>query len=698
MAKRGQSKPDRRPVPPRPVRRAPVPPPAPRMPVVAAIVSIVVATSVAYLPSLTGGFIFDDGYALTNNLNVKAPDGLFRIWNIIGSRDPWPVTDTSFWLEWRLWGMHPTGYRVTNLILHIVAALLIWRILLRVSIPGAWLAALLFAVHPVNVESVAWIAQRKGLLAMVFFLLSILWYAKAETPSSSRHRDALAPARHWYWSSLAAFVLAMLSKGSVAMLPLILLGLVAWLRPLTRRDVARTIPFFLVTAVLVAVNIWVQSSSARSEIRHAGFGERLLGAAAVVWFYLYKAILPVDLAFIYPQWHIDVDRGWWYLPLLAATALTGVLWHFRRRWSRPVLFAWGYFCVALAPVMGFTDVHFMQYTLVADHYQHLALIGVLALVAGAWAQWQRRVEGPARHLPAACAVIVGGVCTLLTWQQSRLYADGITLFQATVRENPDSWLVHNNLGVALAEAGRLQEAIDHYEQAVKLNADYAEAQVNMGHALYDSGRFPEAIERYEQVLRLHPDIADAHNNLGAALQATGRLEEAIEQYSDALRLKPAFPEAHNNLGRALLESGRLADAIAHFEQALRLNPDFAQAHDSLGDALAQTGRLQDAVDQYEHELRLTPESAATENKLGSVLGRTGRLAEATAHIERALRLEPDYPQAHNNMGNILALSGRIDQAIAHFEEALRLQPDYREARNNLALAMKRKAAQPAETP
>jgi hypothetical protein len=297
-----------------------------RQRVLAGAALIACAAALAYFPALRGGFILDDNILLTDNGLIKAPDGWYRIWCTTEPIDYWPVFNTAFWLQWRLWGLHPTGYHVVNLILHIITGLLIWIILHRLSIPGAFVAALLFAVHPVNVETVAWISQCKGLLAMLFFLLSILSYLQAEEPAQ---RDRGVSVDRWYWLSLVAFALAMLSKGSVAILPAVLLGIVWWLRPLTRRDLLRTLPFVLIAVVLVRVNVWFQTHGTEGHIRSAGVMERLVGAGAVVWFYLSKALVPVDLAFIYPQWHVQVNQVWWWLPLLAAVAVTclGLLLH-----------------------------------------------------------------------------------------------------------------------------------------------------------------------------------------------------------------------------------------------------------------------------------------------------------------------------------------------------------------------------------
>ncbi|MGD0384345.1 MAG: hypothetical protein ABSA77_12550, partial [Thermoguttaceae bacterium] len=456
---------------------------APHYLVLAGVALIIIATFIAYLPSISGGFVLDDDALLTANKLVKASDGPYRFWCTIDAPDYWPATNSTFWIEWRLWGMNSTGYRVTNLILHIAEVLLIWLILRKLSIPGAFLAAMIFAVHPVNVESVAWIASRKNMMAMLFFLLSILWYLKADMPTVN---VGMAPARShggpwergnmeipsplatvhcplstvhcplFYWLSLAAFVLAMLSKGSVAMLPLLLLEIVWWQRPMgtvrfcwSRRDLLRIAPFFAVAAALAGVNVWFQTHGTEVIIRSAGFTERLLGAGGTVWFYLYKAVVPLDLAFVYRQWRIEIGNPLWWLPLLAALAVTAALWRYRTSWSRGILFAWGFFCMSLVPVMGFTDVGFMKHSLVADHYQHIAIIGVVALVAAGFGLWRGRVQGGLRSALTVVAIAAAGACAFLTWRQSGLYRDAETLYRFALEKNPDCWMIQNNMGKRL---------------------------------------------------------------------------------------------------------------------------------------------------------------------------------------------------------------------------------------------------------
>jgi len=559
----------------------------------AGVALIAVVTSVAYAPSLRGGFILDDDMYITHNPLTQAGDGPYKFWFTTEPIDYWPVFNTALWLEWRLWGMHGAGYRVTNLVLHIVSAVLIWVILLRLSIPGAFLAALLFAVHPVNVESVAWISQLKNLLALLFSLLSILCYL--HTLSGA-----------WYALSLVTFALAMLSKGSVAVLPALLLGIVCWLRPLTRHDLMRVAPFFLIAAVLVPVNVWFQSRTVETDFPTVDPLQRLLGAAAAVWFYLSKALIPVDLTFIYPRWQVRADRLVWWVPLLAAVAVTALLWRSRRGWGRPLLFAWGFYCLSLVPVLGFADVGFLRHSLVADHYQHLALIGVVTLVAAGWDTWRQRLRGRAAWAPIAAAIAAVGLLTLLTWRQSRLYASPADLYRHTVERNPDAWIAHNNLGVILATTGRADEAIRHLQQAVQLKPDYLDAHNNLGNALAAVGQRAAAIEHYQHALRLGAAYADTHYNLGLALVDAGRLQDGIEHYRQALQLQPDFVNAHYNLGLALLKAGQSTDAIEAFRRALALRADYAEAHNDLGVALVGTGELDEAVGHFREALRLDP--------------------------------------------------------------------------------------------
>lgn len=606
--------------------------------------ALVLLTVLSYAPAFNGGFIWDDNNFLTESPLIKAADGLRRFWLTAQAPDYWPLSSSTLWLEWRLWGMNAAGYHATNIILHVAEALLLWRILRQLKIPGAYLGALIFALHPVNAESVVWITQRKNLVAMLFFLLSLRWFLK----DSAFGR--------YYALSLGAFALALLGKGSVAPLPFVLLGTLAWRRRLEGRDWLRVAPFFAVAAVFTAVNLTLQSRH-YAHFRTAGLPERLAGAGAVVWFYLGKAVWPVGLSFVYPQWAIRAGDVVWWLPLLAASALTAALWTARRRsaWARAGLFTWGYFCVMLIPVLGLTDVAYMKFSLVADHYQHLALVGIAAFAGAALATGLQRLPAAGRGAGWALAGTLLAALGLLTFRQSRIDADPRRLYLATLERNPESSLAHNNLAILLAdEPGRQSEAIAHYQAALRSDPGMAEADYNLGNVyLRMPGRKADAIDCYEAAVRINPRLAVAQNSLGRALAAI-----------------PA----------------RTPEAIGHLEDALRLDPSMYQAHFNLADILsALPDRRADAIAHYQAGLTLDPKSVEAQNNLANVLSTIpSRIPEAVEHYEAALGLNPNIAEIHCNLADALAtLPGRSADAIAHYEQALRLNPNLAGVREKL---------------
>jgi tetratricopeptide (TPR) repeat protein len=543
---------------------------------------------------------------------IKDPHGLYRIWFTTDPADFWPVSNSSLWLEWRLYGMSPTGYHVTSVAIHIVVSLLIWAVLRQLSISGAFLAALLFTVHPVNVESVAWVSQRKTILATAFLLVSIFCYLKADPPGSPA-LDRFYPAgpRRWYWLSFVAFLLAMLSKASVATLPLVLLLVIWWHRGrITRWDLVRMVPFFVAAVLLVLVNIWFQQQSRDDVIRTASFAERLAGAGLVPWFYLSNALWPANLVFIYPMWQIDIDNPWWWLPLAAAIGVTGVLWWRRESWwGRPLLFAWGFYWLGLAPVLGFNDVTYMKWSLVADHYQYIAIAAVVALAGASFAALVQKHESGRPALLAAAAVLVIVLMTL-TWQLAETYRDPITLYRATIAKNPACSVAYYNLGNLLfAQGGPPEEALAALHEALRLSPDDVELNNVLGAAMFNMGRPREAVPYFEKSLQIKPDHARAHDNLANALAALGDKIHAMEHYQRALELDPKLPAAHRDLGVELAKTGRPLDAILHLKKALDFEPDHVETRNNLGAALIDAGQAEEAVEQLQQVVRLRPDNA-----------------------------------------------------------------------------------------
>ncbi|HEY2761287.1 MAG TPA: tetratricopeptide repeat protein [Pirellulales bacterium] len=554
-------------------------------------------TFAAYVSLFPGAFVLDDDLAVTSNPLVKAPDGWRRIW--LSPQDHtdycyWPVTSTAFWIQWRLWGANPTGYHAVNLALHILDSLLIWRLLNRLRIPGAFLAALLFSVHPVNVESVAWIAQLKNLLAMLFGLLTILCWLRSERLPELAYqkdggRDQSPPIRRrsgWYWLSIVMFMLAILSKSSIATLPLVLLLIQWWRRQrITAQNWLGIVPLLGIAAAMSLTTLWFQNHDA-DVARSSNFIDRLLGAGAGPWFYLSKALWPADLAFIYPQWQINSQHLSSWLPLLATVALSATLvqlcrWPAAASWSRPLLFAWAAFCVMLIPAMGFVDSGYMSFSLVADHYQHLALVPVVALVAAGWKIILNAATGMARLSVVSIGAATVVLLTIRSNHQASLYASAIDLYQATLQKNPDCWLAENNLGIALAEAGKLEQALPHFQTALALKPDYAWAEYNWGLALFNAGRTTDTIQHFQQAIKLDPNFFNPHYNLGVIYSDAGQFDSAIVQFETAARLSPGLAEVHLNLGTALAGVGRLREACDEFDSAARLNPDSPGAYVNL---------------------------------------------------------------------------------------------------------------------
>jgi tetratricopeptide (TPR) repeat protein len=447
------------------------------------------------------------------------------------------------------------------------------------------------------------------------------------------------------------------------------------------RDFARLAPFFLVALVLAGVDAWFQTHGTGEVIRHASALERLLGAAAVVWFYLGKALWPAHLLFVYPQWSIRAGEFFWWLPLLAALGLTAMLCFAGRR-GRPALFAWGYFCAMLVPVMGFSDVYFMRFSLVADHYQYLAIIGVVALAGSAWGRWAERPSQQVWALAGALGLVL--LLAGLTWRQSLSYRSSETLFRATLQRNPDAWLADTNLGAILVDTGRTQEAVGYLEEALRLNPELPQAHLDLGTALRALGRRPEGMAHFQEALRLSPDSPGAHYDVGVGLVDAHHLSEAVPQFEEALRLRPDYPEAENALGNALSQTGQVAAALPHLQRALALQPVFPEAENNLGIALARSGRLPEAIKHLERAAQEGPGYLEAENNLGIALAQSGRMPEAIVHFNRMVQLRPNNVQFRFNLGNALAQVGRGPDAAAQYAEALRLNPSFAPAREMLA--------------
>jgi tetratricopeptide (TPR) repeat protein len=544
---------------------------------------------------------------------------------------------------------------------------------------------MLWALHPVNVESVAWITELKNTQSGLFFFLAVLCFLR------------FVARNHWRWYVLALLcgLAAVLSKPSTVVLPLVLLLCVWWERGHQQRaDFVRIAPFFGLALGMSVLTVIEQ----RGHILKAGLMEwkpsvagRFVVAGKGVWFYAAKLLWPVKLAFVYPRWDLETTSFLCWLPLAGVVAGGAVLWAWRRRpWARSGLFGLGCFAAGLLPVLGIFDVYYFRYSFVADHFQYLASVALIALVAGV-AMKTCESAGRAGSLIGSvmgpAALIVLGA---LTWRQGGAYRDVESLWRDTLAKNPGSWMAQSNMGDALYKEGHVQEAMDHYEQALRINPELAEVHYNLGNVLSQAGRADEAIGHYEQALQIRPHYAEAQNNWGNVLQQMGKLPDAIVHivhYEQAIRIEPGLARAHDNLGNALYQIGKLQESIDHYEQALRINPDRTETHNNLGTVLLQVGRVQDAIGHFEQALRLKPDYAEAHSNLGSALQQAGRLDRAIHHYEEALRIGPDLAAVHYNLGNALSQAGKTEEAIGHYERALRINPNLTAADYNLGNAL-----------
>jgi protein O-mannosyl-transferase len=606
---------------------------------------IVFLTFIAYSSAVHGGFIWDDNDYVSKNPLLTAPDGLWRIWTTTETRQYYPMVFTSFWVETRLWGLHPTGFHIVNVILHTINAFLVWRLLRRLNIPGAWMVGAVFAVHPVHVESVAWITERKNVLSGMFYLLALGSYLRFEEDRRW----------NWYGSSLLLYVMALLSKTVTASLPVALL-IIRWFqgRRIGRKEIALLIPFFVIGIGLGLTTAWLEVDRVGAEGQDwsLSFLQKLMLAGKVLVFYPAKLIWPVNLIFNYPRWELDVTEwlqwGW----LIGVGVVVFLAWKMRDKWGRGPAAALAFFIVTLGPVLGFLKVYPFYFSYVADHFQYLASLGVITLVVSgaAWVldrEIQRRSGWPPHTQKSfkqflAFAVLI--VLAFLTWQQGRIYKNNQMLFEDTLRKNPESYLAHNNLGIMLDLQGEHEKAIRHFRNAVRLKPGDAGAHNNLGYALQSQGQLDEAISQFREALEIKPEHAMAHYHLGIALQSQGKTDEAFNEYNRALKIDPGNAALQYQVGEALAKTGRFAEALNHFQEASRINPNSAAPFNAAAWILATE-----------------PNSNISNANLAI------RLAERAAELSHY-----ENPGILDTLAAAYAAGGQYDQAVATARKAIAL--------------------------
>ena len=656
---------------------------------------LIMATLIVYWQVHSYEFAnYDDDYHVYTNRYVQS--GL-TIENII-----WAFTDgtliSNYWipltwishiLDFQLYGMNAGGHHLTSLLFHIANTLILFLVIKKMTgyfWRSAFVAAL-FALHPLHVESVAWISERKDVLSTFFWLLTMLAYAHyAERPGLNRY----------FWV-LFFFVLGLMAKPMLVTLPFVLLLMDYW--PLGRLQLGQSIspgsikiqksstslligekiPFFALTAIVsIAAYITQRKGGVVPGMDLDLIKIQTANALVSYVSYIGKMIWPSRLAIFYPHpenlpiWQV-IGAG----TLLVSLSVLFVRWG-RKYPYLPV--GWFWYLGTLVPVIGLVKISNFA---MADRYTYVPLIGIFIIIACGIpelvAQWRHR-----KIWLVTLATVLFTVLMATTWKQVGYWENSITLFEHARKVTINNYVSHNNLGVALYDQGRTEEAIEHYLQALRMEPKYLKTYNNLGIALNKIGHTEEAIEYYLQALRIKPDYLDAHYNLGDALIKQDRTEEAIEHYLQALRIKPDYEEAYNNLGVALNRQGRTEEAIEHYLQALRIKPDYSKAHYNLGLALLSKGDIKGAVDRFRKVLQIDPNNTEALNTLNKTLATFEELDRKISHIQAELMLKPEDPMLNYNLGNMYKIKGQLDMAETYYQKAVSLQPKFPGALYELA--------------
>jgi tetratricopeptide (TPR) repeat protein len=653
---------------------------------VLAVLALPLLTCLVYIPALRNGFIWDDDDHLTENRAVAASDGLKKIWTSLAVSRYYPLTLTTFWVQRRLWGLNPLPYHAVNIVLHGVNAALLFLILRRLNVRGALAVAALWAVHPVNTESVAWVTELKNIQSGLFFFLSLLCFLQFDggtgpvAPGKALVQNGGGFTRGWYALSLLCFAAALLSKPSTVVLPLVLLLLAWWRRGrVQQRDAVRAASFFVLAVAMSVLTVFEQ----RGQISRAGqewppsLTERVILAGKALWFYASKVVWPADLIFVYPRWKLDADSLLSLMPLAGAASVGFMIWRYRTRpWAPAAAFGLGYFLIALLPVLGLFDIYYFRYSFVADHFQYLAGPGVLALAtAGCFELLQNHAAR--RSLFTGALIVLAAI----SWRHTSVFRDNETLWRDTMRRNPQAAIAYNNLGAVLNSKKQYEAALGYLREALRLRPGTWEPHDNMAIALTGLGRYDEALFHLQQALQIRPDFANSHYRLAVLYQKMNHLDDAARQYQLAVRF---HPEAYFGLGVVSERLGEREAAMKAYQDALRINPNSAFAHNNLANLLAEDGELDEAIEQYRLALAADPRLEDAQRNLGIVLRQTGALSGAIEHLRRAVELEPGNASAQLELGRTLLAAHRYAEAVETFRHGLEVRPQHIALGNALA--------------
>jgi len=623
---------------------------------------------IAHFPALRAGFVWDD-FLVYDNVYIRTIPGVINIWTHLAVQPEsdvryWPLFYSSFWFDYHLSGTKPIAYHVINLLIHLANVLLLWQLLRRLKIPGAWLASALFAAHPVHVESVAWVIERKGLLSMLFYLLA--FETNRRFYETKRHQTHV----------LACVLLAcsLLSKPVAVSFPLVVIAWLYWKgEALTTKTLKPTIPYFAICAFSGLINIW--AVKLYDPVSNGfGLGTRLVLAGKSFWFYVWKLLWPLELMAIFPRWNVADGSLWQYVFPFAALALLFAFWLFRARLGRGPYVAMLVFGFILAPVLGFQDFSYMTYSFVASRYQYLASAVMFALAAAAvvrWADERSLLATPVFRSSVALVLLCLGV---LAWRQAQTFESIETLFQHNIEVNPSAPAAHDSLGFALLEKGRYAQAEEHFREAIGLDPRMHEAHNNLGLLKVYQDKVEEAIPHYQKALEIKPDFGAARSNLGNAYARLGRTQEAVDTYEKLAEIDPGNADACYGLGVISLQAGEPLVALERFQKCIELDPRFANAHNNLGVTYEKLGNMTKAMEHYAEALRIDPKNVDACFNLGNAYFRQDRFEDAAKYCRKVVELSPSHAVAHNLLGDSLLNVGDIQGALSHYAQSVRIDP------------------------
>ena len=613
------------------------------------VLLIVAVTLWIYWPSLEGGFVWDDVWYITTNTLLRDTSGLWKLWFEPGSwTEYYPLEETVQWLQWHCWGDEPLGYHLTNVALHVLNAILVWRLLDKFGLRFAWLGGLIFAVHPAQVESVAWMVELKNTLSLPFFLLAMCSWIDYE----ERHKESD------YWRALGLFLIAMLCKITMTAFPFVIL-LYAWWRRgrIGWGDLKASAPFFAVSLILGYLTVWADhrydemGHNPAEAIFLDGFSSQVLVAGHVLTFYFSRAFVPIDYLPAYPKWQPDAFSPWSYLPWLVLAGAAYGMWTARKTWGRHALLGVGFFVLLLTPFLGFLPLKYMSFTWVMDHFLYIPMIGLIGLGVAALGDLETRFL-PNRSYVTGAITIAIALMALESHIFANLFINDETLWTYALDRDPTSWLAQNNVGADLARRGEYERALGHYREVLRLNPGYSDGHYNLAEALDKMGDPAGAQEEYREALKLNPGDGKLYLGLAQSLVRSGNRAAALEQFEQAIKSFPDFAPLRYNLGSILLQSGKLPEAIEQLQVAVKLDPSLAQAHENLGTALAQSGHLPGAIAQFEAAVRIELSYLIARDNLALALAQSGRIPEATDQFQQVLLIDPNNAAARDGLAQL----------------------------------------------